>query len=106
MEKLQEKVKTFTEKNQLKHSPYVSALDLTSEVGEVAKEILESSNYGEDNPKYSSALENEIGDAFYSLICLANCFDIDLEQSLDKALNKYKERLQAGGASNRKSNEK
>lgn len=93
MKKLQQKVKDFVKKYQLENKPEIDALDLASEVGEVAKEILEMSDYGRKKPKYRKELKDEIGDAFYSLIKLANHYEIDLEESLELALKKYKIRL-------------
>lgn len=101
MKKIQQKVKSFTEENQLQHTPQVSTLDLVSEVGEIAKEILESSDYGEKKVELSKNLKLEIGDAFYSLICLANCLEVDLEDSLNIVLKKYQKRLKEGGVSSK-----
>lgn len=43
-------------------------------------------------------LFSELGDALYSLITVANYFDIDLEEAVKGALAKYKRRLQKGSA--------
>ncbi len=97
MEKIQEKVKKFNADYNLENSLEFAALDLVSEVGEIAKEILESSNYGKEKPKYREELKNEIGDAFYSLIVLSNFYDISLKKALDKALEKYEKRFNKKG---------
>ncbi|XOA42980.1 MAG: MazG nucleotide pyrophosphohydrolase domain-containing protein [Candidatus Nealsonbacteria bacterium] len=94
MENIQGKVKKFVEEYNLKHRPEIATLDLVSEVGEIAKEILKASNYGKKEPEYKEDLKEEIGDAFYSLINLANHYNIDLEQVLEMALEKYKTRLE------------
>ena len=44
--KSQDEVKEFTKKNRLSASPEVHMLDLMSEVGEIAKEILKATDYG------------------------------------------------------------
>jgi len=46
MQKLQKKVKKFVDKHNMGYSPETATLDLVSEVGEVAKEILKASGYG------------------------------------------------------------
>lgn len=96
MNKLQEKVKDFCQKNNLNSPIELRILDVTSELGEVAKEILKMSSYGKRTIKYSKAFKDEIGDLFYSLITVANFFDINLEDTLFLALSKYEKRLKKG----------
>ena len=73
-------------------------LDTMSELGEVAKEILKMSNYGRKPIEYGEELKSELGDVLYSLITIANTFDIDLEDALSQVLEKYKKRLKKGSA--------
>lgn len=73
-------------------------LDTLSELGEVAKEILKMSNYGKQAIEYRNNLQWELWDVFYSLITIANTFDIDLEESLKQVLQKYEKRLQKWSA--------
>jgi NTP pyrophosphatase (non-canonical NTP hydrolase) len=73
-------------------------LDLLSELGEVAKEILKSTNYGSRGPEYREEIKEELGDAFYSLINLANHYSVDLEEALALVLQKYEKRLSKGSA--------
>jgi len=73
-------------------------LDTMSELGEVAKEILKMSNYGRKPMEYRAELKSELGDVLYSLITIANTFDVDLEDALQQALEKYKQRLKQGSA--------
>ena len=96
--KSQDEVKEFTKKNRLSASPEVHMLDLMSEVGEIAKEILKATDYGKKEFKSREELKSELGDAFYSLLTVANACNVDLEQALKLVLNKYKKRLQKGGA--------
>jgi NTP pyrophosphatase (non-canonical NTP hydrolase) len=37
----------------------------------------------------------ELGDLLFSLICMANATNVDLEQSLSRVLEKYAKRLEA-----------
>ena len=64
---------------------------LVEEVGETAREInhIEGSKTkrsGKDN------LESELGDVLFALICLANSYDISLEDSFKKTMSKYDKR--------------
>ena len=98
IKELQKRILAFVRKYNLEHSPEISALDLVSEVGEIAKEILKSSNYGKRPSQQREEMKAEIGDAFYSLINLANTHKIDLEEALNLAFKKYEERLRKRGA--------
>jgi len=93
MLKEQKAVREFVEKHKLKMKPEFAALDLASEVGELSKEILSGTNYGRKKFKQGKNLQSEFGDAFYSLLNLANTLNIDLEKSLNSAMNKYELRL-------------
>jgi len=50
-------------------------LDFVSEVGELAKEVLTATDYGAQSFEVPSAWEEELGDVFFSLICIANTSD-------------------------------
>ena len=89
----QERCRAFLAQNELGHPPQIHALDLVSEVGEVAKALLEGSDYGASPLQPTSALEDELGDALFSLAALAESLDVDLGTALDKALKKYETRL-------------
>ena len=96
MKSLQERIKKFCEENSLESPPEHRLLDVMSELGEVSKEFLKMSDYGRKPMQFNEDLKSEIGDLFYSLITLANSFDIDLEECLNLALEKYKKRLKKG----------
>lgn len=93
----QTRTRDFLERHSLGHTPQIHALDLISEVGEVAKAILEASDYGRASLLPSPALTEELGDAFFSLIALAESLDVDLEAALEGVLQKYQTRLTAQG---------
>lgn len=90
---LQQKIKKFVDDNNWDSSPESRVLDLVSEAGEVAKEILKITNYGKKPVAKNDNLTLELGDTFYSLIVIANKFDISLEDALDMVLKKYQKRL-------------
>ena len=96
MKKIQKRVKEFSEKNKIIHKPEIHMLDLVSEIGEISKEILKSTNYGKNKLDSNLEIKNELGDALYSLIVLANSLDIDLEEALNIVLKKYEKRLVKG----------
>jgi NTP pyrophosphatase (non-canonical NTP hydrolase) len=89
----QDKVNLFVKKHRLEMKPEFIALDLVSEIGEIAKEILLMSDYGRRESRFRKEIVLEIGDAFYSLINLANYYKINLLEALDLVLEKYEKRI-------------
>jgi len=98
MRRLQKEVSQFSQENNMLAPIEHRVLDAVSELGEVAKEILKMTDYGKKPLEYNSDIKGELGDVFYSLIGIANHFDIDLEEALNQALEKYKKRLKKGSA--------
>ena len=88
MKRLQEKIKRFCKRHGLESPPEHRVLDSMSELGEVAKEILEMTNYGREPLVYRKEMKSELGDLLYSVITIANSFNIDLEEALNMALKK------------------
>lgn len=89
----QEEVDIFMNQYGLSIKPEFRALDVAAEFGEVAAEILSLTKYGDEVLQPNDELEKEIGDLYFSLIALANRINIDLDLALDRAIEKYKERL-------------
>ena len=96
MRHLQDKVKNFCEQHNLSTSSEARFLDIVSELGELAKEILLHSGYGKKTIDHSARLEEEVGDTIFSLIALSNSLDIDMEAAFDKVLKKYELRAYTG----------
>lgn len=94
---IQREIERFINEKGLDSTLYVRVIDLVSEVGEMAKEVLKGSEYGKRTFKSNENLESEMGDILFSLICLANITDINLEDSLKKVLNKYEKRFSIKG---------
>ena len=94
---IQKELEAFTEQYQLYVLPEIAALDLASEVGELAKEVLQTTKYGTAEPVYREELGDELGDVLYALITLANHYDVDLEAALESRLDSYKRRIANGG---------
>lgn len=97
MKTLQKLVKRFNKKYQLSSTIEIRMLDIVSEVGELAKEVLKGTSYGKKEHSPTDSLEEEFGDVFYSLICAANETGVDLEKALDKSLDKYQKRFDKKG---------
>lgn len=98
----QQRATNFAQKHNLTRSSGVYALDLMSELGEVAKELLLATAYGERpfadrDAQSSQRLATELGDALYSLCLLASAADVDLEEAFTTTLQKYEARWQAIG---------
>jgi NTP pyrophosphatase (non-canonical NTP hydrolase) len=88
----QETVATFLETHDLRATPPYRALDLSAEVGEIAAAVSQSTDYGA-NPESVSVPADELGDALFALLALAEGLDIDAETALETALTKYEARI-------------
>lgn len=66
---------------------------LTEEVGELSRALMH--HYGGKKPKSGEAkgdIGEEISDAIFVLICLANSLEIDLDETFGAMMTKYRER--------------
>ncbi len=93
----QQKIREFMEKNNMKSPAEYRMLDLVAEIGEVAKELCKMSCYGAKAPEFREEIIPELGDAFYSLIAVANHYNVDLLKALDIVLEKYRKRIEKAG---------
>ncbi len=74
-------------------SPLAMTARLAEELGELAREI--NHCYGEKPKKESEkdkAIEEELGDVLFVLICMANSLNIDLQESHDRVMEKFNTR--------------
>ena len=98
---IQHQIAQFVQVHDLATTPAARLLDLVSEVGELAKEVLKASDYGQTDFTPSAAqTENwneELADVLFALICLANSTQVDLDSALNSVLAKYSARMQAKG---------
>ena len=93
---VQLQVAAFVEQNDLETDVAYRLLDLVSELGELSKELLKATGYGRSELPAGQITQHwgaEVGDVFFSLICVANATGVDLEQSLVGVLEKYEARL-------------
>jgi NTP pyrophosphatase (non-canonical NTP hydrolase) len=93
----QNQVAEFVLRNELEISAKNRLIDLTSEVGELAKELLKNTEYGNHDFNPTQAWMDELGDVFFALISLANSTDVNLLEALNSALAKYRSRLENQG---------
>ena len=92
----QDRVAAFVDEYGLETDLAYHALDLESEVGEIAKEVTTSTDYGR-SPSAASIATDEIGDALFALLALAEAADVDADEALDEALSKYEARIESSG---------
>ena len=95
---MQNKVKEFNELRNCHANPMpvtARVLDIQSEVGELAKEVLKSTKYGTREFVITDDFELELGDVLYSLLSLADETGVDAEGVLDKVLAKYRKRIES-----------
>jgi NTP pyrophosphatase (non-canonical NTP hydrolase) len=97
MAQFQQTVATFVRENDLEAPVHARVLDLVSEVGELAKEILKVTSYGRDSFRPTEQWSGELADILFSLTCVANSTGVDLETALNEALDKYEGRLAQKG---------
>lgn len=98
VQKTNELVEAFEKVEQRKWGVEGSMIELMKQVGELGKNVMMLENYymakKEDDPYYSKASKEEIGDelsdVFYVLLRIAKHYDIDFEKvhirEMDKAL--------------------
>ena len=93
---LQEEVDAYISQFEVGYfSPLAMLARMTEELGELAREV---NHYYGEKPKKSSekpkAIEEELGDMLFVLICMANSLNIDLEKSHEFVMNKFQTRDQ------------
>ncbi len=94
----QEEVDIFVKHYGLYIEPEYRFMDLVSELGEVSKQIIAQTDYGDkEKIEKTEYLEEELGDLYFSLIVLANSLNIDLDIALDNVMEKYKKRIEENG---------
>lgn len=92
------RISEFNDEHGLEMDPEHRLLDIESETGELAKELLKASEYGEREVETTNGLEDEFGDVYYSLLSLADECGIDPEEALESSLAKYRERFDSSAS--------
>lgn len=96
MDDPQRQVAAFVDEHDLETPPAFRLLDLVSEVGELAKDANESTEYG-DSPGELALSKDELGDALFALLALAEEADVDADEALEEAVEKYERRVAETG---------
>ena len=96
---LQDKVSGFCKQHGLKAPPAARLLDLSAELGELAKVWLQASDYGRRTEEKvdGQAWQSEFGDTLFALLALANETGIRADQCLLDALERYQCRIERAG---------
>ncbi|MDQ3812586.1 MAG: nucleotide pyrophosphohydrolase [Armatimonadota bacterium] len=92
-------LKDFVAKHHLETQPAFSLLDIMSELGEVAKELLKATDYGR-RPDAADAerMREEIGDLMFAVAYLSTLYDVDPEAAMWESVRKFERRLERGSA--------
>ena len=98
IETMQGLVSEMVKRYGLETTPELRYVDLTTEVGELGKELLKGSNYGKKTLEKTDNLESEMGDTLFSLTCIANSLNIDLQTALVNVMKKYQKRFNEKGS--------
>ena len=89
----------FLEKSNTGTNALVRLADISSELGEVNKEVLKASDYGRDTTvlKDKKGFKEEYGDLLFAILALGVENDVDPSEALEVVLNKYNTRLEKKG---------
>lgn len=91
---MQAQVAAFLDQYQLHSNVQTRHCDVISEIGELAKEILKSTDYGKQEYCPTDGATDEMGDCLFSLLALCQEMGIDAEAALQQTLAKYEARFQ------------
>lgn len=94
--KEQEKVAEFIDRHELEGTKAFRILDLVAEIGEIAGDAAKSADYGL-KPDDLNVKQDELGDALFSLLAVAESLEIDAGKALEESLDKYRERIEEKG---------
>ena len=89
----------FLVKSKTDTTALIRLADISSELGEVSKEVLKASGYGRNTPilKDTASFKEEYGDLLFAVLALGVENDVDPSEALEIVLNKYNKRLETKG---------
>lgn len=90
---MQDRVSALIDAYHLNTDIQVRTLDLVSEVGELAKEVLKGSEYGRKVYEHTPYVQEELGDCLFSLLALFHALNQQPEQALELVIQKYTQRF-------------
>lgn len=91
----QRRVAAFIDEHDLACPPAYRLLDLASEVGELAADANDATEYGAA-PETFAVERDELGDTLFALLALCDELGVDASDALDESLAKYEQRLAEG----------
>jgi len=94
---MQEIVGKFIYKYNLQTNEHTRYIDLVSEIGELGKEILTSTDYGKKAYTQTPGATEELGDCLFSLLALCCEMNVNSEEALQNAILKYEARFKQKG---------
>lgn len=97
MNQNQKEIRELVEKYRLETDVVSRYIDFVSEVGELGKELLKGSDYGKEKFEITDNTKSEIGDAFFSLLCICNSLQIDANEAIKEVIEKYTNRFEEKG---------
>ena len=77
------------------YPPMVTFAALVEEIGELSREINHRYSDKKKRGEEVAYVNEEMGDVLFTLICLANQLEVDLEKQLDETLRKWSRRQEA-----------
>jgi len=87
--KWQKLVAEFVAKKNVNVDLQTRMLDLVAELGELSKEALKGTHYGRKAWRSTPNWSPELGEVFFSLICIANMTGVDLDLCLAQTMANY-----------------
>lgn len=97
MIKIQKTIRDFVANNNSQTDVNIRLLDLVSKIGELSKEYLKATNYGNEIFINTPQWEEELADVLFSVIVLANRSSVNLDRALKNALTKHASRIESTG---------
>ena len=93
LKEMQQQVDTFIQKHGGYWTPLSMLASITEEVGELAREINALEQIKIKKPSEPpQSIGEELADTFFSVICVANYYDIDLAHEFEYVMDKYQKR--------------
>ena len=90
-------LRAFIAQHHLETQPAYSLLDIMSELGEVAKELLQGTDYGRSPGEADPGrMQEKIGDLMFAVAYLSTLYDVDPEAAMWESVRKFERRLDAG----------
>ena len=97
MREAQQRAARLMERLDLMKDPVCRFLDLQSELGELAKELLKAGDYGKKPMAPTGPMAEELGDCLFSLLALCSALGLDGEEAFARAAQKLETRMARTG---------